>query len=346
MVASGGTFTVNGGGRLLLGTGTAVGPDGIVTVNSGATLTLQNDASDNLGLSALNLTLAGGAVNLTGFSSITGAGSDVLTGPTTLAGPTLMIGSSFALSASATTWSTLVPITGTLEAAANVVFAGPVAMNNSNFTLGGTNPLLFTGAVTLNGVNNIVTNADTAVSTFGGVISGSGYSWANLTLNGTTTTGVMIISGANTYFGDTFINGGTVRAQTATARVAYPADATVDGGMQDPTGDVVTVASGATLQEFGNYAIYNPLVLSGSGVGGAYTQGAVVSMMNNMTTNNNFLVGPITLAADATVGAYAGCTLTLSGVVTGMNTSGGPPSSLPASPTPRWTPATKTAPCW
>ena len=171
LLVTGGSVTIKGGGTLLLGSSTM---DGIISVNSGATLSLGDGSgtSTDAVLSANNLTLGGsGTVNF--------SGNNFLTGTTTLAGATLVLGGNAGLGANIFNSQGLVNqpsfalYSGTLQGASGgASIPNPVLLNNSNVTLGGSNPIVFTGAVTLNGVNNVLNVTNTAVTNFGGVISG------------------------------------------------------------------------------------------------------------------------------------------------------------------------------
>src|SRR5262249_14356163 len=118
------------------------------------------------------------------------------------------------------------------------------------------------------------------------------FSTNSVTQNGT---GTLTLSGANTYGGSTFVNQGTLIAASGTALGS--------------TASGTTVTSGATLGFQGgiNYAGAEPVTISGSGVGG-------VGAVTNVSGNNSF-AGPISLAADSTIGS-ASNTLTLGGNIT------------------------------
>ena len=104
--------------------------------------------------------------------------------------------------------------------------------------------------------------------------------------------GNLVLSGVNTYTGNTTVSSGTLEISNASAL----------GG----TGNGTTVSSGATLALSGGITVTGEnLTISGSGVGGA---GALRSLSGNNTWNTTGVT--ITLAADATIGSDAD-TLTL-----------------------------------
>ena len=278
-LAPGAALTVTGGGTLAFGPGA----DAIIyTANAAASFTV------NLGtaLSGTNLTLAGpGTVNLNG-ANLFG------TGQTTLAGSTLNIATSAALGT-----GLLTLVSGTIQTATSggLLLTNALTFDNANVTFAGSNPLLFGGgAATLTaGTNNTLNVTNTAATAFNNTISGAGI----LTKTGS---GTLILSGANTYTGQTFVNAGAILVQNSS-------------GLGSTTAATV-VASGAAVQLWGNgLSIANPLVLNGTGIngGGALENLAVGSGLANPWS------GTITLQTDSSIGVDIGTTLTVSGVIGG-----------------------------
>lgn len=148
--------------------------------------------------------------------------------------------------------------------------------------------LNFTGAVNLNSNALQVETAGGGVSTFSGVVSGTGSTITKLG------DGTLVLSGANTYTGTTTIQNGILEARNNSAL----------GG----TGAGTTVQSGGTLALTNNITI-NTEALSLSGIGEA-GRGALLNISGNNTYN-----GAITLAGASRIAAEAG-TLTLGGSAT------------------------------
>ena len=158
-----------------------------------------------------------------------------------------------------------------------VTFADGASNTGITVTGGGVSP----GSVTIN-------NATTTYSFSGGSINGSG----ELTKQGT---GLATLSVANGYGGLTLVQGGQL--------VVAHDDAL------GTTGSGTVVSNGAALgfQSVG-YFTAEPLTISGSGGGG----GALY-----VTNGNSTFAGPVTLAADSTVGVASSLGLTLSGAIGG-----------------------------
>jgi autotransporter-associated beta strand protein len=145
------------------------------------------------------------------------------------------------------------------------------------------------GNLALTAGNHNVTVADPVAGAvdlrISAAISGSG----GLTKAGL---GRLDVTGNNSYTGATLINSGIVSIS--------------DSNALGDTATGTTVASGAELDISGNITVGEALTVSGTGTSGA---GAIVNM-----SGTNSLTGPITLAADSTIGVSAG-QLTLSGVI-------------------------------
>ena len=159
-----------------------------------------------------------------------------------------------------------------------VIFADGASNPNVTISSGGVAP----GSVTVN-------NSATGFSFSGGAINGVG----GFTKQGT---GLATLSAANTYSGLTVIQAG---------RLWIAAN-----GALGAAGSGTVVSNGAALGFQGgvNYATAEPLTLSGAGGGG----GALCAV-----SGSNTFAGPVTLAADTTIGVNAGLGLALSGGVAG-----------------------------
>jgi autotransporter-associated beta strand protein len=167
---------------------------------------------------------------------------------------------------------------------------------SNNLTLAAAQSFINNGALTLTGsVNNggllLTLDGTGAAGTLSGTISGTG----GLTKAGT---GQWILSGSNTYTGNTAINSGTLNAQANNAL--------------GTTGNA-TVTTGATLQVQGGVSLGQAsTTLNGTGTAG---NGALENV-----SGNNSLTGPVTVASASRIQSDVG-TLTASGTVAlGANT--------------------------
>jgi fibronectin-binding autotransporter adhesin len=201
------TMTSIGGGSMFLGsTG-----NGSYTA---ATLGPNNANTFRLGGGGGTLTL-GGANILTGTASATigsaaFAGTVRITaannysGGTTLAGVTLAVGDAGALGSGPFTITS-----GSIRADGGpVTFANPVTVGG-NVTVGGTDVLTFSGPVTLTGNRSITVNTPAVLAITGPIGQDAGT--RSLTVNASSGTGTLILSGTNTYSGGTTIGVGTVQ---------------------------------------------------------------------------------------------------------------------------------------
>ena len=299
-----------------MGIANAIGSSSAVTLNATSTLDL-NGFSDAIGSLAggggtkVTSGVSGAAALTTGADNASTTYSGVIQNGSGTVGLTKIGSGTFTLGAVNTyNGATVVNGSGTLQV--GILNALP---GNSAVSLGGTATLDLNGfnaaigslagvagTKVTTGVAGAVTltaGGDNSSTTFGGVLQdGSGQ--LLLTKAGT---GILTLSGANTYGGVTDVAVGTLRANNASAL--------------GTTAGATTVASGATLDIAGVAIGTENLTLDGNGVGsnGALTSSGVAS-----------LAGAITIANPARIGG--GGTLTLSGAVTGAaldlaNTGGG-----------------------
>jgi fibronectin-binding autotransporter adhesin len=132
------------------------------------------------------------------------------------------------------------------------------------------------------GVTGGTISVDNGVMTIPGAISGPG----NLTIGRVTTTSGnarVVLSGNNTYDGNTLVNNGILHVQSATAL-----GSTV-GNTQVATGAELRFDSAAS-----SVTINEPITIAGIGAGG----GGAITVQNSAVAT---LSGPITLSGDATV---------------------------------------------
>ena len=293
----GGTTTINGG-TLLLSGGSALADNGAVVLANAAGVVLDlNGTSETIGslsgggplggtvaLGAANLTVGnetstsfGGIINGTGGLIKQGSGMLTLANTNTYTGDTSINAGSLRLSGGnaiadtsavvlANTGGAILDLSGSSETIGSLSGGGS---SGGNVTL---------GSATLTVVNS-------AATSFGGIISGTG----GLTKEGS---GTLTLTNTNMYDGATSINAGTLRV-------------TADGGLGSATGGT-TVAGGAKL------------ALDGSGGGITYNTAEAVTLnggtFGNVAGSNSF-AGAVTLGANSTVDSTTG-TLTLTGGVT------------------------------
>lgn len=222
------TVTVNGGTLLLSGSDQTLaslsGTGGAVQLSNARTLTLTDPAA---------ATFAGtidgnGALAKTGAGTLTLTGANTYSGGTTLTAGTLLAGHDTALGT-----GTLTLNGGTLGATGGARTLANAVVLNADATFTGAHALTLTGNVTLARTRELTIDA-TAPVTISGVISGAGRSLNKFGA------GELILTGANTYTGGTFIEAGILRINNAT-------------GSALGTG-AVTIGPGATLTGAGTFS--------------------------------------------------------------------------------------------
>ena len=314
IISGTGSLTKDGAGTATLsGTNTYTGT---TTINGGVlavTKLANGGAASGLGASsnaAANLVLNGGTLRYTGLATVstdrlftlgtaggtldasslgalnfTNSGSIVLSGTNTARTLTLAGGNAvvntlgLTLGDNGTGATTLVMNAPNFWAlTGNNTYTGGTIINNGWLVIGhgGTSGSIL-GDVTDNG-ELAFERSDTF--TYQGVISGTG----GLDQTGT---GTLILSGNNTYTGNTWVEAGTLLATTSS-------------GFGSGS---VAVFDSATLQLQGNITVANALELFGTGTAG---NGALENVSGNNTAS-----GAITLDADSRINSDAG-TLTLS----------------------------------
>jgi len=198
----------------------------------GANRALQLGGAGNIVVNGV-IDLAGQVLTKDGSGAVTLNGTNTHTGGTLLSAGTLNINKAGALGTAAGTFtiSDATTIDNT-SGAAITTLNSPLNMNG-DFTFTGTNDLnLGTGATTLNGTGTTRTITTSAgVLTLGGAIA-NGTTANSLTKNGS---GTLVLSGTNTYTGNTTVNAGTLSIATTGALPGFS------------TNGRYSVASGATL---------------------------------------------------------------------------------------------------
>ncbi|MBR2572787.1 MAG: autotransporter-associated beta strand repeat-containing protein [Loktanella sp.] len=178
---------------------------------------------------------------------------------------------------------------GTLTLSGANTYTGTTTINGGTLQIGagGTTGSLGTGGVVNNATLRFDRSDDVTVSN---VISGTG----NLFKQGT---GILTLSGENTYSGTTAIDAGTLRVTHADAL------GTNAGG--------TVVADGATLELSGGITTSEPIMLNGAGVAGG---GALRS-----AGGVNRVTGAITLGSAARITATSNLGITGTSTISGTN---------------------------
>jgi autotransporter-associated beta strand protein len=331
----GGTTTLNNGTLAVtnsnaLGTGTLLFNGGILKA-SGGPVALANAVSvaasstisgtQNLtftgaatltGNRTLTVTNAGtttfsGGIGETVSSVLTKAGTGVLvlsapdtySGGTVLSAGTLQLGDPNALGTGTLTISTGTTLQGNGSA---LSLANAVTLGGS-FTVGGSSDLTFTGAMTLTG-SRTVTVTNTGTTTFAGAIGQSGGTWG-LTKSGS---GLLVLSGSNTYGGTTTLSSGTLALANSSA--LGTGTLSLSGGTLQASGGPVSVANAVTLAGDVTLGGNSDLTLAGN---------LTLTGSRTLTVTNT---GTTTFAG--VLGGTSGYTLTMAGssvlVLSGANT--------------------------
>src|SRR5262249_39605324 len=170
---------------------------------------------------------------------------------------------------------------GILQGTTALLLPGAVTLNNSAVTLGGSSPIVFTGAMLLNGVNDTLTVANTAPTIITGVVQDGLVAARALTKAGA---GTLTLTGANTFTGLTNVLSGVLNVQSATALGATPNQplltATTNASTVNPAGTFV--AAGATLQLQGGITVNEAIALGGGtleSLTGTNTFGGTINML-------------------------------------------------------------------
>jgi fibronectin-binding autotransporter adhesin len=200
--------------------------------------------------------------------------ASTFSGGTILTGGVLEIGNAGSLGS-----GTLNLQGGTLEAVGSAMTLTNTVLLSHEVTLGGSLGLTFTGPMTLVGNCTLVTS-NTATSTFQGVIGQSGGTYS-LTKDGS---GLLVLSGSNTYSGGTWLGSGPLSL-----------------GNPNALGTGTFTLSAATLMAQTPITVNNSIVL--------YSNGTLAGS-NNMT-----FTGPVTLTATHTLTVTSTGLTTFSGVI-------------------------------
>ena len=269
---------------------------------TGASILFGNGAANTFTVGANNTstTFAGGLAGADTTDSFVkvGTGTLTLSGPNTYAAATTVSVGILNVQDAAALGTTA---SGTSVASgATLQIQGGISIGAEALTLNGVGVGSNGALESVAGVNSIAGAVSLATASFVGADAGS-----TLTLGGIVSgaagiklskvgTGTLILTGANTYAGDTGVSAGILNIQNNTALGA------VTSG--------VNVASGATLQVQGGLTVgTESMILAGAGFGS-------IGALDNLSGNNSF-AGTVSITT-ATIGSDAG-TLTLNGIVSG-----------------------------
>jgi len=373
-----GDFTFNGMKSLNLGTGAVtLGGNITASVSGDNELTIGGAIGD--GGNGYSLTKTGtyaGRLSLTGNNTYTGlttltvssgdSGSLLLSGDNIAAsgGVTLTTGTLYINSATALGTGTFTISSGAIantSAGAITLSTNNVQAWNGSFSFQSNQSLnLGTGAVTLGGNLTINLRGDGSL-TVGGVIGdgGNGYGITRTT----TYNGPLILSGANTYSGQTIITSGVIKLNNALAAQNSTVTVSATNGLTfGPSIGTFTIgglagASNFALTDTGSVAVtlqagqnnadttYSGVM---SGTGGAFTkQGSGTLTMSaaktytglttvsagvlTLSTGGN--LNSLTISPGATVSLGSGQTFTVPGTFTAEGTSGSPITLNATTPT-------------
>ncbi len=269
------------------------------------------DVVGSSGILTVGLISGSGALSKTGDGTLVLGSANTYSGGTTLAGSGLVAVNVDSVGSAGSPTSGAFG-TGTVNLAGAQLRAGitvnrtvanavTISADTTFATTSTEKSLIFTGPVTLSGATrtlNVAIGSTVASSnlTFSGAIGdgGNGY---GITKTGT---GTLVLSGNNTYTGNTTISAGVLNIQHANAL----------GG----TGNGTTVASGAALQLQGGITVSGEaLTIAGAGRNSTTAPGA----LRNISGTNTY-AGAINLSAASYIGAAAG-TLNLTGGITSTN---------------------------
>ncbi len=288
-------LTTVSGGTLTLSGGAAIADTGAVSVSSGATLLLSSSetigsltGAGTVNLGTFTLTVGGdntspadysggiaataGSLVKIGTGTYTPSGSNLYTGTTTIAAGTL-VANNLASSKSLGNAASAVVLgdatnKGTLSYSGNTVsftrgFSISAGGGEVDITTAGQTLTLSTGTIVTAGG---LTIGGAGATTISSIISGSG------SLTKTSTSGTLVLSGANTYLGDTIIQGGTLQLGIVT------------GIPSGTTKGNVSLVSGATLDVNGKSPTINGLTGGGTILNNGTTGQTISIGSNNITS--------------------------------------------------------------
>ncbi|MEI6604310.1 MAG: autotransporter-associated beta strand repeat-containing protein [Verrucomicrobiota bacterium] len=294
--ATPGNIVLNGGGISATNTFAINANRGITLGSDSGTL----DAAQNQTLTYNGILAGAGGLTKTGLGTLSLGGVNTYSGDTLVNAGALQIGSAYAIPSG--------PNTGNLSLAADTT----LDLNNTSITVNG---LTGTGLVsnTKTGAVTLSAGANGQTSTFAGVIEDG---------NGTTSlekvgTGVLTLTGTNTYSGGTTITGGKLSVANSAAL-----------GLES---NLLTIGAGATLQTTESFNTSRPTILggAGNGVGGTFEVGQTLeyTSSSNISGSGSLIktgAGTLTLSG---IDTYTGGTYIKEGTL--VSTSSQAPGPQP-----------------
>lgn len=316
-LGNGATFTINAGTVIDNTSGSAISLTGVNPINWNGDFTFTGSASLNLGTGAVsmgasrlmtvsNSTLTfGGAISGSGFSitkagtgSLTLSGANTFTGGVNLNAGTLNINNASALGAGGTFSIAAGCFINNTSGAAITLSTNNPQNWNGDFTFSGSANLnMGTGAVSLSANRQVTISSSFTV---GGVISGSGYS---LTKAGS---GVLILSGANTYTGGTNLNAGTLTLNNAAALGTGSLNIAAGTSLNNTSGSSITLSTNNSINANGDFSFTGGANLNMG------TGNVVLSANRQITVNgSNFTLGGVISGTGFSLTKAGAGTLTL-----------------------------------
>jgi autotransporter-associated beta strand protein len=304
-----------------VGTGALV-LNGAITLSSGTTLTVDNSSSNNstIDLGAGLISGDGGIITTgTSTNSFVFRGASTYTGGTTLGGSGLFIPANSSTGSGAGTtdgpYGTGTLTLGTISmrstniADTTIGNTLVIAGNLTAVTAGSEKTLTFSGPATLTGNRTITSQVAASGKSlrFSGIIGDGGNNFG-ITKEGS---GVLLLSGANTYAGTTTVNAGTLSITDNAALGSTAGATTINGG--NGSNSVILSLSGAPS----GLTIEEPLNFAGNTTGRA--------RLSNDSAQNHTLSGPINVSSDTNLTQFysdGSGSITISGDITGTMTNG------------------------
>ncbi len=296
LVLNSGSF-LQSNGSFVVNTGFTVGAAGS-TINGANNLTLTGTGILNGPLNVTNSTQTTLSGNLSGGGSIIadmGAGSLILTGNNSYSGGTTLTSGLVGVNNNSALGTGLLTFNGgTLFNfnPAGVTLANPFVVTGAGGTIAGSQNITLSGNGVLSGE---LLNINSATTTLSGNLSGGGSI--------TQTSGLMILTGTNSYTGGTVVTGGVLQGNTNSLQGNILNDASVVFD-QNFTGTYAGVMSGSgtlTKQNTGT------LILTGANT---YTGGTIVSagvLQGNSTSVQGNILNNASVVFDQNInGAYTG----------------------------------------
>jgi fibronectin-binding autotransporter adhesin len=290
LTLNGGTLQANGNSPLLEvpGSLTLTGAD-TIEVGTGIIMNMTGVVSGSGSLAKI----WAGSLDLNSANSYSGG--------TTATNGVLALGTATALGSG----SVKVGSTGTLELENGLSYANSLtltSLGNSDAALFGNGNATWSGGIALTGSSNISAAGGDRLTISGPISGGVGN---NLTIGDSkdpAADGIVLLTSANTYAGDTIVGKGTLTVSNSSA-LGSPKGTIANGG--------TTVDAGATLDLEGGLSFDSTetLTLNGMGFNG---EGALLDASGNNSWN-----GKIALATTSAIGTNTGTTLAIDGILSG-----------------------------